>query len=845
MTCDVSSSPVAWKSYQISAAARFVKRCRYQRGGLLVHSMGSGKTLTSLYILSNLGRGHRWLIILPKGLDSEWKKEFFSFIGYCKDFKSGDRCTVKTQEENENRKKLALEMLDNTDFMSYKDISTMLCGEGSSLIDKFRERYVVCDEAHRLLPLLRSQPQQSEEDEDIGSVRPLDRAFAVSKRIFLVTGTPVQRSWGDIALLTNIIAGGLVISPLESAFIQRYAKSTSWLQKGLSFGGFSSNAFLPVLQKVTQLAGASQAVDIFLNAYAPFIASRISGLLTSAGVLSASIASVNPYIQTATIVLGAISVLNTKYNRIVVDGKMVANEISPYVSYYDFASDPDNLASVPEKKIEKIGIPMTTFQIMQMFKLAHDAGTNTMEEFRIVSRIAETDKIGASMRNVDARDDFIRLGRVIGNLSEDNLAYGTRRITKVIENGVSREARPEEKCYAAYSLDPTFQNGKVLEGIFQCPKYLDVFTRLIAIRQTDEYLPVVYSCFDKYGFQTFSAYLTSLGVPHIIIHPQDDVDERSALMVKATSRVPKYVKKNGSVETLSPICVLIHPTLTEGLSFTLNPEIIVLEQPFGYGVQEQIYARVVRTLSKNIVNEYNLTKTHRLQKIVRQYRVSNENIAIPLNNYFGKFGISDFRLTFPTLFVNLSNASPIVLKKIKLNLETAYEDPISSKGEWRKVVGRANPASDDGINRMKKVVDYRISTYYPAINDHFEIPINLSSFWYSFLTEWYNSKSVKDFYTEYLDGYKQNIFETPDELAETTNIAQAAQFSELGAALNEMKDHKVDCAPKNPSIDGIVAAVKYPDAPDIIRDCSLYNPSCSKTAKDCLEQAMDPNNDSS
>jgi len=46
-----------------------------------------------------------------------------------------------------------------------------------------------------------------------------------------------------------------------------------------------------------------------------------------------------------------------------------------------------------------------------------------------------------------------------------------------------------------------------------------------------------------------------------------------------------------------PMCVLLHPDIKEGLSFTMQPEMMVLEVPQGYGNQEQIYARIIRALS--------------------------------------------------------------------------------------------------------------------------------------------------------------------------------------------------------------------------------------------------------
>ena len=80
----MSECGIILKPYQINAIDRFVRRCRYQRGSILLHSMGSGKTLTSIYILRNLGMKHRWVIVTPKGLEGDWIDEFkrFGITGY-------------------------------------------------------------------------------------------------------------------------------------------------------------------------------------------------------------------------------------------------------------------------------------------------------------------------------------------------------------------------------------------------------------------------------------------------------------------------------------------------------------------------------------------------------------------------------------------------------------------------------------------------------------------------------------------------------------------------------------------------------------------------------------------
>ncbi len=54
----------------------------------------------------------------------------------------------------------------------------------------------------------------------------------------------------------------------------------------------------------------------------------------------------------------------------------------------------------------------------------------------------------------------------------------------------------------------------------------------------------------------------------------------------------------GDMFASPPICVLLHPAVMEGASFTHNPAMIVLEPVNGVGKQDQVYARVLRAYEK-------------------------------------------------------------------------------------------------------------------------------------------------------------------------------------------------------------------------------------------------------
>ncbi len=98
------------------------------------------------------------------------------------------------------------------------------------------------------------------------------------------------------------------------------------------------------------------------------------------------------------------------------------------------------------------------------------------------------------------------------------------------------------------------------------------------------FLPVVYSSFFTSGFAAFSAYLHARGIRHVALATAADVDG-----YEAASRVAVPVG-----DAASPLAVLLHPRMREGLSFTHATAIVTLEPLDGLGTETQVRARVLR-----------------------------------------------------------------------------------------------------------------------------------------------------------------------------------------------------------------------------------------------------------
>jgi hypothetical protein len=145
---------------------------------------------------------------------------------------------------------------------------------------------------------------------------------------------------------------------------------------------------------------------------------------------------------------------------------------------------------------------------------------------------------------------------------------------------------------------------------------------------THYYLPVVYSTSDKAGSNLFAAYLESLGLKYILIHSEFDntllTREMNRSIKKSyplfkNDQLAKFSSKIGSsiidataktslnpndyqeiidISRESPICVIVHPDMTEGIDLKFNPAIFLMEPPNSYGDYEQLRGRVLRTYSK-------------------------------------------------------------------------------------------------------------------------------------------------------------------------------------------------------------------------------------------------------
>jgi hypothetical protein len=254
---------------------------------------------------------------------------------------------------------------------------------------------------------------------------------------------------------------------------------------------------------------------------------------------------------------------------------------------------------------------------------------------------------------------------------------------------------------------------------FSNKKYQYVMSLIIEARLKFHYLPVVYSNFDKRGMETFSAFLTSQGFNHIVLHTQGPLDirrkriEEAKRAYKKTSipftnfpsqqLIEKYIllayEENGlkgwpdismderkkmiaeyQKQLEDPVCVLVHPDLQEGLDLKFNEVMICLEPMLGIGNQEQVYGRIMRSMDKNDYEEYkNTYKTTQLSNPP----TSEEKIA-QANEYINTWW--------------LKGVGEEKSDKIEIVEEKVYKEMIQHDSDKRK--------------RINKYMFQLVSTYY-------------------------------------------------------------------------------------------------------------------------------------
>ena len=163
------------QQHQMAVAMHLAARCKSQKGMLVYHGMGSGKTLTAL-IFAMTFPDHRVIIVTPHEIQFSWKAE------------------VKR-----------LELRRHIQWYTYRNLDRAK-GKLSGAI-------VILDEAHNFIDEL--------DDLRLQLIDEMRSSF----KVLLLTGTPISSArsgWQELVLLMNIAAGKDVLPHNKTIFNKRY-----------------------------------------------------------------------------------------------------------------------------------------------------------------------------------------------------------------------------------------------------------------------------------------------------------------------------------------------------------------------------------------------------------------------------------------------------------------------------------------------------------------------------------------------------------------------------------------------------------------------------------------------
>jgi len=170
--------------HQKAVINQLVASCPKQRGLLVAHQMGGGKTLTALMMFRNYPKS-KHIIVCPSFLKDLYDRESVIVFGK--------------------------PLLENTVILDYEEFKI------KALTDEefFKDAILAMDEAHYLVPIFETLDMET-----------FEKLYFVlltqPKKCLLLTGTPVYNSSNDLRLLVNIAAGKEILPFRETDFMREF-----------------------------------------------------------------------------------------------------------------------------------------------------------------------------------------------------------------------------------------------------------------------------------------------------------------------------------------------------------------------------------------------------------------------------------------------------------------------------------------------------------------------------------------------------------------------------------------------------------------------------------------------
>ena len=482
--------------YQRAVIDRMVSRCNEQRGLLVLHRMGSGKTLTTIGTLVNTDPRIPLTFVCPEGLDRDFLGDTDKFFPANWMVKQGG--TDKLQRDP--GKAQFLQRFDQRKFEPLlnavnpvAEISKLPPEQQETELQNlgYRLGFGVKAKVNRItkedLQSLKTMYEEELQtkygisihnrilsykdleyaDNDVyfeylkarfkGAIVALDEShnlielistdnkllikkakrirqlFQMAKRLIMLTGTPIVNNWPDMAELINICAGDYILPPLWSKFSKRYA----------------------VTGPLKDIIGEAEAVVTLPDRLEKKIERQVDKHIPLFVQLSMSLIGLDPkswatkpvaWLKALPIVsfltnktmVGKLRMLNKEFNKGKINPYLLYKDIAPYISYFDYVLDYTQAASFPTSRVLESRFAYSDYQLRLLVSLYANQGL-TEKEMAVLRFATDDDPYMAAFNEV-SKQSFIDKGRAIGNLSRDNLTFKVNLTTPNVTKKSQDEA---------------------------------------------------------------------------------------------------------------------------------------------------------------------------------------------------------------------------------------------------------------------------------------------------------------------------------------------------------------------------------------------------------------------
>ncbi len=371
-------------AYQSEPVRHLLDRCHSQKGVLVWHAMGTGKSATGLSFLGTLSK-LKVILLLPENLLDVWMREGIKFGVDLKRLISQKRVTVLCYEKPQ----ALIAALRRTDATKYA---------------------LIADEAHHLVGLLKDKKTKASEGYE------MIKKMQGFQKILLLTGTPMYNDETDFRMLVNIAAGKIVLPLHVEEFQQQYYQTSVWRSIVI---GWMLSFFDKFLYPTRDFVNAGLNLDMILRGtdsasrkFFDAIISVVQKVLVNFEI-SALVAVSLPLIVPLILLMIIRIALRSQTSKIrLLNGEKLAKAVKSYVSYYEIpVSARGN--DYPKVTIVQKTCNYNAHQIDLWLRFAMGKATSQeLVRLGVSKSAAEADYFGDVME----MDVYKYHGRVIGNL---------------------------------------------------------------------------------------------------------------------------------------------------------------------------------------------------------------------------------------------------------------------------------------------------------------------------------------------------------------------------------------------------------------------------------------------